>query len=88
MVLRGDPAHKIVNPVLYRYEEARACWQQVARAGAVGRRRGFRHAASGSASNAAQLAERRAAFRDLQHVTVPRCRATCCITTSPRPWRG
>ena len=29
VVLRGDPAHKIVNPVLYRYEEARASWQQV-----------------------------------------------------------
>jgi len=28
VVLRGDPAHKIVNPVLYRYEEVRACWQQ------------------------------------------------------------
>ena len=29
VVLRGDPAHKIVNPLLYRYEEVRACWQQV-----------------------------------------------------------
>lgn len=29
VVLRGDPAHKIVNPVLWRYEEVRACWQQV-----------------------------------------------------------
>ena len=29
VVLRGDPAHKIVNPVLYRYEEVRACWEQV-----------------------------------------------------------
>ena len=28
VVLRGDPAHKIVNPVLYHYEEVRACWQQ------------------------------------------------------------
>lgn len=26
VMLRGDPAHKIVNPVLYRYEEVRACW--------------------------------------------------------------
>jgi len=30
VLLRGDPAHKIVNPVLYRYEEVRACWRQVA----------------------------------------------------------
>ena len=29
VVLRGDPAHKIVNPVLYRADEARACWEQV-----------------------------------------------------------
>ena len=29
VVLRGDPAHKIVNPVLYRYEEVRACWREV-----------------------------------------------------------
>ncbi len=29
VVLRGDPAHKIVNPVLYRYEEVHACWQKV-----------------------------------------------------------
>jgi pimeloyl-ACP methyl ester carboxylesterase len=28
-VLRGDPAHKIINPILYRYEEARAIWRQV-----------------------------------------------------------
>ena len=29
VVLRGDPAHKIINPVLYQYEEARACWQSI-----------------------------------------------------------
>ena len=29
VLLRGDPAHKIVNPVLWRYEEARACWSRV-----------------------------------------------------------
>jgi pimeloyl-ACP methyl ester carboxylesterase len=67
--LRGDPAHKIVNPVLWRYEEARACWQQVSapvlwvdgaqsdtlqRIGLTGE----------------QHAERRAAFRDLRYETV------------------
>ena len=30
VLLRGDPAHKVVNPVLWRYEEVHACWQQVA----------------------------------------------------------
>ena len=29
VVLRSDPAHKRVNPVLYRIEEAEACWRKV-----------------------------------------------------------
>lgn len=29
VVLRSDPAHKRVNPVLYRLDEAKACWQRV-----------------------------------------------------------
>jgi pimeloyl-ACP methyl ester carboxylesterase len=29
VALRSDPAHKRVNPVLYRIEEARACWRRV-----------------------------------------------------------
>jgi pimeloyl-ACP methyl ester carboxylesterase len=28
--MRADPAHKRVNPVLYRREEAEACWREVA----------------------------------------------------------
>jgi pimeloyl-ACP methyl ester carboxylesterase len=28
--LASDPAHKLVNPVLYRIEEAEACWRSVA----------------------------------------------------------
>lgn len=27
--LAGDPAHRIVNPVLYRVEEALACWRKI-----------------------------------------------------------
>jgi pimeloyl-ACP methyl ester carboxylesterase len=69
VVLRGDPAHKIVTPVLYRYEEVRACWQQVeapvlwvdAAASDTLQRLGL---------DAAQHAERRAAFRNLTHATV------------------
>jgi pimeloyl-ACP methyl ester carboxylesterase len=30
VALRSDPAHKRVNPVLYRIEEAQACWRKVA----------------------------------------------------------
>ena len=29
LALAADPAHKRVNPVLYRLEEAEACWQRV-----------------------------------------------------------
>ena len=29
VALRADPAHKIVNATLYRYEEALACWRKV-----------------------------------------------------------
>jgi len=29
VLLRGDPAHKIISPLLYRYEEVRACWNEV-----------------------------------------------------------
>jgi pimeloyl-ACP methyl ester carboxylesterase len=69
VVLRGDPAHKIVNPVLYRYEEVRACWQQVsapvlwvdAAESDTLKRLGL---------NAAQHAERRSAFSNLSYVSV------------------
>jgi pimeloyl-ACP methyl ester carboxylesterase len=27
--VRSDPAHKLVNPVLYRREEAEACWREI-----------------------------------------------------------
>jgi pimeloyl-ACP methyl ester carboxylesterase len=29
VVLAGDPAHKLINPVLYRLEEAMVCWRKV-----------------------------------------------------------
>jgi pimeloyl-ACP methyl ester carboxylesterase len=70
VVLRGDPAHKIVNPVLYRYEEVRACWREVsapvlwvdaAASETLGR----------IGLNAEQHAERRATFRNLRYVTIP-----------------
>ncbi|HUQ73432.1 MAG TPA: alpha/beta hydrolase [Burkholderiales bacterium] len=69
VVLRGDPAHKIVNPVLYRYEEVRACWRQV-------RAPVLWVDADGSTTlkrvglDPAQHAERRSAFADLRYVTV------------------
>jgi pimeloyl-ACP methyl ester carboxylesterase len=69
--LRGDPSHKIVNPVLWRYEEVRACWRQVcspvlwvdgAETTAL-KRLGL---------DEAQYAERRAEFANLRHAKVER----------------
>jgi pimeloyl-ACP methyl ester carboxylesterase len=69
VVLRGDPAHKIVNPVLYRYEEVRACWRQVsapvlwvdAAESDTLKRLGL---------SEAQHAERRSVFANLEYATV------------------
>ncbi len=69
VLLRGDPAHKIVNPVLYRYEETRACWAQVTAPVLW-----VDAAESGTLKHiglsAEQYAERRAVFRHLKYVTV------------------
>ena len=70
VVLRGDPAHKIVNAQLYRYEEALACWRQVTAPvlwvegseSGLGKRMKL---------DAAQVAERRAAFRNVRVAIVP-----------------
>lgn len=69
VVLRGDPAHKIVNPLLYRYEEVRAIW------GAVGAPTLWVEAAQSDTLarmklDPAHLADRRAAFRDLRYELV------------------
>jgi pimeloyl-ACP methyl ester carboxylesterase len=69
VVLRGDPAHKIVNPILYRYEEARACWQRVA-APVLWVEASESNYLARAGIDAEQHAERRAAFRSLRHVTV------------------
>jgi pimeloyl-ACP methyl ester carboxylesterase len=70
VVLRSDPRHKIVNPVLYRYEEVRACWAEVA-APVLWVDAAESETLQRMKLTAADLAERRAAFRDLRHVTVP-----------------
>lgn len=70
VVLRGDPAHKIVNPILYRYEEARAIWQQVS-APVLWVDAGESEALKRIGIDTDQYAERRAAIANLRHVTVP-----------------
>lgn len=67
--LRGDPAHKIVNPVLWRYEEAHAFWRQVS-APVLWVDGADSDALRRIGLNAEQYAERRAAFRHLTHRTV------------------
>ena len=69
VVLRGDPAHKIVNPVLYRYEEVRACWQQV-RAPVLWVEGAESETPNRLHLDAAQIAERRAAFPHVKEVSV------------------
>jgi pimeloyl-ACP methyl ester carboxylesterase len=70
VVLRGDPAHKIVNPVLYRYEEARACWQQV-RAPVLWIDGAETNVVKRLGLTEAERVERRRAFRDLRYASVP-----------------
>jgi pimeloyl-ACP methyl ester carboxylesterase len=70
VVLRGDPAHKIVNPVLYRYEEVRACWREVT-APVLWVDAAESETPKRLNMNADQLVERRAAFRNLRYVSVP-----------------
>jgi pimeloyl-ACP methyl ester carboxylesterase len=72
VALRSDPKHKIVNPVLSRIEEVLACWRRVTApvlwiAGAESKAPGWR------ADSAAQLAERKAAFRDFRETTLDQC---------------
>lgn len=69
VVLRGDPAHKIVNPVLYRYEEVRACWRQV-KAPVLWIDGADSKAFARLGLDAAEYAERRAQFPRLRHATV------------------
>jgi pimeloyl-ACP methyl ester carboxylesterase len=67
--LRSDPAHKIVNPVLYRYEEARACWAAVS-APVLWMEAAETETLQRISLTPAQVAERRAAFRDVRYATV------------------
>jgi pimeloyl-ACP methyl ester carboxylesterase len=70
VTLRSDPAHKIVNPVLYRQDEVRACWQ-LATAPVLWVEAAESDALKRVGLDAAAHAERRAAFRTLRYVTVP-----------------
>lgn len=70
VVLRGDPAHKIVNPVLYRVEEAQACWRQV-RAPVLWVEAAESDTATRMKLPAGELAARRASFPNLRYEVLP-----------------
>jgi pimeloyl-ACP methyl ester carboxylesterase len=69
VVLRADPAHKIVNATLYRYEEAVACWKRVT-APVLWVEGDEWDTLKRYGPDASQLVERRAAFPNLQHVSI------------------
>lgn len=63
--LRGDPAHKRANPVLYRLSEAKACWRAVAAPTLwiAGEQTGVRHLFG----DEAEFQDRRACFRSMTY---------------------
>jgi len=68
--LASDPAHKLVNPVLYRIEEAMACWRKVAAPvlwveGAESKATEFLKVSS------VDLAERKRCFKQLTERVIP-----------------
>ena len=72
VTLRSDPKHKIVNPVLNRLEELLVCWRRISApvlwvSGAQSTAAGWRD------DSAAQLAERKAAFRQFREVILEDC---------------
>lgn len=69
VVLRGDPAHKVVNPLLYRYEEVRACWSNVS-APVLWVEADESDTLRRMKLDPAEQAERRRAFRNLRHAIV------------------
>ena len=70
--LRSDPRHKAANPYLYRIEEAMACWRRVT-APVLFVEGKDSHIRAWLKDHPEQLAERKAAFRDLREVELEDC---------------
>jgi len=68
--LRGDPAHRLVNPVLYRIEETLACWSAV-RAPMLWVEGAESDVTGWIKDTPEQWAERKAAFRNLREAVIP-----------------
>jgi pimeloyl-ACP methyl ester carboxylesterase len=69
VILRSDPAHKLINATLYNLSEARACWERVV-APVLWVDAAESETITRMKLTPADLAERRAAFKDLQYHTV------------------
>lgn len=69
VVLRSDPAHKIVSPLLYRYEEVRSIWSQVT-APVLWVEASQSDTTARMKLDPTHLAERRAAFAQLRYERV------------------
>lgn len=69
VVLRSDPAHKLVNATLYRLDEAQACWAQVT-APVLWVDAEHSETMARMKLGTAELAQRRAAFKNLKYHTV------------------
>lgn len=69
VVLRSDPAHKLVNATLYRVDEARACWERVT-APVLWVDGEHSETRTRMRLSKEELAERRAAFKNLKYLTL------------------
>ena len=69
VILRSDPAHKLVNATLYRLDEARACWEKVV-APVLWVDAAESETLKRMKLTPADIAERRSAFRNIQYHTV------------------
>ena len=69
VVLRSDPAHKLVNATLYRVDEARACWER-ATAPVLWVDAAESETRTRMRLSPEEMGERRRAFKDLRHHTI------------------
>jgi pimeloyl-ACP methyl ester carboxylesterase len=70
--LRSDPRHKVVNPYLFRIDEALACWRRITAPTLLVSGKDS-HIPRWLQDRPEELAERKAAFRDLKQAELDDC---------------
>ena len=68
--LAGDPAHRFVNPVLFRVDESTACWQRIS-APVLSIEAGQTHTRNALGLSAEEIAHRKSFFRNLRTEHLP-----------------